>query len=349
MRIEEELKLDFKDVLIRPKRSTLRSRSEVNLMRKYTFLHSRFTWEGVPVIAANMDHTGTLAMADVLSQHQLMTAIDKFISPEAWQAFANAAPSKLNYTFVSSGTRDDDFEKLREIVQLVNANFICLDVANGYSQHFVDFIKRVRDAFPDKTIMAGNVVTGEMTEELILSGADIVKVGIGPGSVCTTRKKTGVGYPQVSAVIDCADAAHGLKGHVCSDGGCTVPGDVAKAFAAGADFVMLGGMLAGHDECSGDIITENGKQFKRFYGMSSAEAMQKHRGGVAEYRASEGKSVNMPYRGAVERTILDILGGLRSACTYVGAAQLKELSKRTTFIRVTQQINDIYSAYNIDG
>ncbi len=347
MRIEEDIKLDFKDVLIRPKRSTLKSRAEVSLVRHYTFIHSQKTWSGIPVIAANMDHTGTFGMAEILGKHQLMTALDKFASMEAWAAFAKQHADKLHHTFVSSGTRQDDFERIKEIMKKFDLPAICLDVANGYSQHFVDFIKQVRDTFPDKTIMAGNVVTGEMVEELILSGADIVKVGIGPGSVCTTRKKTGVGYPQISAVIECADAAHGLKGLVCSDGGCTVPGDVAKAFAAGADFVMLGGMLAGHDECSGEIYTENNCQYKRFYGMSSAEAMQKYRGGVAEYRASEGKSVNVPYRGPVETTVLDILGGLRSACTYVGASELKELSKRTTFIRVTQQLNEIYTNYQV--
>ena len=226
-------------------------------------------------------------------------------------------------------------------------HFICLDVANGYSQHFVNFVKKVRDNFPEHIIMAGNVVTGEMTEELILSGADIVKVGIGPGSVCTTRKKTGVGYPQLSAVIECSDAAHGVKGLTCSDGGCTVPGDIAKAFGAGADFVMLGGMLAGHDECSGEIYEKDNKKFKRFYGMSSAEAMQKYRGGVANYRASEGKSVNVPYRGAVENTMSDILGGLRSTCTYVGAARLKELTKRTTFIKVSMQLNEVFHSFEV--
>lgn len=349
MRIEEDIKLDFKDVLIRPKRSTLRSRSEVNLSREYKFKHCQKTWEGVPIIAANMDHTGTIQVAKQLGKHKLMTALHKFVSHEEWASLAKESPEIFQQVFVSSGTRDDDFERLKSIFKSVPAEFICLDVANGYSQHFVDFIKRVRDTFSDKVIMAGNVVTGEMAEELILAGADIVKVGIGPGSVCTTRKKTGVGYPQLSAVIECADAAHGLKGLVCSDGGCVVPGDVAKAFAAGADFVMLGGMLAGHDECSGEVITENGRQFKRFYGMSSAEAMQKHHGGVAEYRASEGKSVNVPYRGQIERTVLDILGGVRSTCTYVGAQTLKELSKRTTFIRVTQQLNEIYSPYQVEG
>ena len=343
MRIEEDIKLDFKDVLIRPKRSTLRSRSEVELIRSYSFLHSSLPWDGVPIIAANMDHTGTFEMAKTLSKHQLLTAIYKFSSLEEWQSIAKT-PSLLQHVFVSSGTADHDFEQLQSIINKVDCPFICLDVANGYSQHFIDYIKKTRNSFPNKIIMAGNVVTGEMAEELILSGADIVKVGIGPGSVCTTRKKTGVGYPQLSAIIECADAAHGLGGHICSDGGCVVPGDIVKAFAAGADFVMLGGMLSGHDECAGDIIEKNNRKFKRFYGMASAESMKKYHGAVAEYRASEGKSANVPYKGPVGPTILDLLGGLRSACTYVGAQRLKQLSKRTTFIRVTQQLNEIYSS-----
>lgn len=245
---------------------------------------------------------------------------------------------------VSSGTGSGDFEKLQEIIRNIpEVKYICLDVANGYSEHFVQFLKQVRNAFPKHTIMAGNVVTGEMVEELILAGADIIKVGIGPGSVCTTRKKTGVGYPQLSAVLECMDAAHGLGGHIISDGGCTCPGDICKAFGAGADFVMVGGMLSGHDQCGGEIVVKpNGKKVKQFYGMSSATAMNKHHGGVAEYRASEGKTVEVPYRGDVEHTVLDILGGLRSACTYVGASKLKELPIRTTFVRVTQQTNEIF-------
>ncbi len=339
MRIEEDIKLDFKDVLLRPKRSTLRSRSQVDLEREYKFLHNNLKWRGIPIIAANMDHTGTFAMAKVLSGHKLLTAIAKFVGPKEWQ---KQTKKIINYSFVSSGSGDDDFKQLQSIMKVVDCPAICLDIANGYSEHFADFVKKTREAFPHKIIMAGNVVTGEMVEQLLLSGADIVKVGIGPGSVCTTRIKTGIGYPQLSAIIECADAAHGLKGHVCSDGGCIVPGDVVKAFAAGADFVMLGGMFAGHDECSGEVFEIDGKICKRFYGMSSAEAMEKHKGFVAEYRASEGKSIDVPYQGSVENTIHDILGGLRSACTYVGAARLKELSKRATFIRVTQQANPIY-------
>lgn len=342
MRIETEIKLDFKDVLIRPKRSTLKSRSQVSLDRTYTFKHSKVEWTGVPIIAANMDTVGTFEMALALAKRKLVTAVHKHYSVQEWIAFAKKYPDVLPYLCCNSGTSDDDFTKLVQIFAEVSPGFICLDVANGYSEHFVNFVRRVREKFPNVTIMAGNVVTGEMVEELILSGADIVKVGIGPGSVCTTRKKAGVGYPQLSAVIECADAAHGLGGCIISDGGCTNPGDVAKAFGAGADFVMLGGMLAGHDESAGDLVEMNGKKFKDFYGMSSATAMNKHHGQVAEYRTSEGKHVYVPYRGPVDETINDILGGIRSACTYVGARVLKDLSKRTTFIRVTQQTNEIF-------
>lgn len=347
MRIEEDIKLDFKDLLIRPKRSTLSSRAEVDLTREFKFIHNDLHWQGIPIIASNIDHTGTFAMANVLSKHKLLTAIQKFASSDDWQKALKQNADILNFSFVTAGSAKSDFEHLSEIMRITNSPLICLDVANGYAQAFVDAVRRVRAAFPNKIIMAGNVVTGEMTEELIISGADIVKVGIGPGSVCTTRKKTGVGYPQLSAIIECADAAHGLHGLVCADGGCTVPGDVAKALAAGADFVMLGGMLAGHDECLGEILEMNGERYKKFYGMSSEEAMLKYHGVVADYRASEGKSVKVPYRGPVEETILDILGSLRSTCTYVGAHRLKELSKRTTFVRVTQQLNEIYTPQEI--
>jgi GMP reductase len=249
---------------------------------------------------------------------------------------------------VSSGITEQDSIYLRNVLAACpQLNFICLDVANGYTEYFVQFVKNTRAAYPDKTIIAGNVVTGEMVEELILAGADIVKVGIGPGSVCTTRIKTGVGYPQLSAVIECSDAAHGLGGHIISDGGCTCSGDVAKAFGAGADFVMLGGMLAGHDESGGEVVERDGKKYRAFYGMSSATAMEKHFGGMADYRASEGKTVLVPYKGPIQYTIQDILGGLRSSCTYVGAAKLKELSKRTTFVRVSQQANEVFAATTI--
>jgi GMP reductase len=348
-RIESEPKLDFKDVLIRPKRSTLSSRSQVSLLREYTFRNSKRTWEGVPVFAANMDTTGTFEVAKVLASHRMLTAAHKFYTVDDWRAFAEANPSALPYIAVSAGTSASDFETVKGVLEAVpGLQFICLDVANGYSEAFVEAVKKYREAFAQMTIIAGNVVTGEMVEELLLSGADVVKVGIGPGSVCTTRKQTGVGYPQLSAVLECADAAHGLNGHIMSDGGCTNNGDVAKAFGAGADFVMLGGMFAGHDESGGELVERDGQKFKLFYGMSSATAMQKHSGGVANYRASEGKAVELPYRGPIEPTVLSLLGGLRSACTYVGAAKLKELSKRTTFIRVTAQLNESLSNLKTD-
>jgi len=345
MRIESDIKLGFQDVMIRPKRSTLKSRAQVNLVRDFTFLNSRLEWSGIPIIAANMDTVGTFEMARVLSQKQLFTAIHKHYKATDWNFFLASAPKGIeNYCAISTGTSADDSKKLAAIFEQHSyLKFICIDVANGYSEHFVNFVKRTRQRYPDKVIIAGNVVTGEMVEELLLAGADIIKVGIGPGSVCTTRVKTGVGYPQLSAIIECADAAHGLGGQIISDGGCAVPGDVAKAFGAGADFVMLGGMLAGHDESGGESIEHNGVPYRKFYGMSSVTAMDKYTGGVAEYRASEGKTVEVPYRGAVNNTLQDILGGLRSACTYVGASRLKELTKRTTFIRVAEQENRVYT------
>ncbi|MBN3274991.1 GMPR2 reductase, partial [Polyodon spathula] len=347
-RIENDIKLDFKDVLLRPKRSTLKSRSEVNLTRSFTFRNSKQSYEGIPVIAANMDTVGTFEMARALGKFSLFTTIHKHYSTKEWKDFAKTYPEFLENIAASSGTGQGDFERLSEILCAVpQVRYICLDVANGYSEHFVQYVKDVRERFPEHTIIAGNVVTGEMVEELLLSGADIIKVGIGPGSsVCTTRKKTGVGYPQLSAVIECADAAHGLNGHIISDGGCTCPGDVAKAFGAGADFVMLGGMLAGHSESGGEMIEKGGQQYKLFYGMSSETAMKRHAGGVADYRASEGKTVEVPFKGDVEHTIRDILGGVRSTCTYVGASKLKELSRRTTFIRVTEQLNTVFGASN---
>ncbi|MGM3160782.1 GMP reductase [Dickeya undicola] len=345
MRIEEDIKLGFKDVLIRPKRSTLKSRADVELTREFAFLHAGGDWSGVPIIAANMDTVGTFEMARVLASFELLTAVHKHYSVTEWRQFIETTPATvLRHVMVSSGTSDGDFEKMTQILALSPAlKFICIDVANGYSEHFVNFVQKAREVFPDKVICAGNVVTGEMVEELLLSGADIVKVGIGPGSVCTTRVKTGVGYPQLSAVIECADAAHGLGGQIVSDGGCSVPGDVAKAFGGGADFVMLGGLLAAHEESGGDIIEEDGRKMMLFYGMSSASAMERHVGGVADYRAAEGKTVRLPFRGPVEHTVRDILGGLRSACTYVGAARLKELTKRTTFIRVAEQENRVFN------
>jgi GMP reductase len=343
MRIEEELKLDFQDVLIRPKRSTLGSRAEVDISREFSFRHSGRAYQGVPIIAANMDTVGTFEMAQALDRHRLATALHKHYDEAELAAFFRALPQTAT-VFYSMGITREDYDKFRRVKDAVGdaiAN-VCVDVANGYTKAFIDFLHRLRHAYPQITIMAGNVVTGEMAEELILDGADIVKVGIGPGSVCTTRKMTGVGYPQLSAIIECADAAHGLGGLICADGGCTSAGDLAKAFGGGADFIMLGGMLAGHDECMGEVVERKGERKMRFYGMSSRAAMDKHAGGVANYRASEGKEVLLDCRGPVDASVQEILGGVRSACTYVGAHRLRELSKRTTFIRVARQLNEVF-------
>ena len=342
MRIEEEIKLDYSDVLFRPKRSTLKSRKDVDLNRKYTFKHSRSSWKGIPIIASNMDGVGEIDVAKKLSSHKLMTALTK-------QHDINQIGTiyKKNIFFdsiaLSCGTSKESYNRLNSILKKYpKFKFICIDVANGYSENFSNFVSEVRKKYPKKTIIAGNVVTADMTQELVLSGADIVKVGIGPGSVCTTRIQTGVGYPQLSAVMECADAAHGLGAHIIADGGCTCPGDVAKGFGAGADFVMLGGMLAGHKEGGGDIIEENGSKFIEFYGSSSEEANEKHYGGLANYRSSEGKKVKIQMKNSLDSTIRDILGGVRSSCTYVGASSLKQLSKCTTFVRVNNQYNDTF-------
>jgi GMP reductase len=344
MRIQEDIKLDFSDVLIMPKRSTLSSRREVDLLRTFKFKHSGWQWTGVPIMAANMDGVGTFEMASALHKHKMFTCLVKSYSASDFSMNFDPFTSFGNHCAVSTGTSDADLNKLVAILEdHSELRFICIDVANGYSEHFGDFVSEVRKLYPTLTIIAGNVVTADMTQELILRGADIVKVGIGPGSVCTTRLQTGVGYPQLSAIIECADAAHGLGGHIVADGGCTCPGDVAKAFGAGADFVMLGGMLAGHNEGGGERFRKiDGKDYVRFYGMSSDTAMNKHHGGVANYRSSEGRTVEIPYKGDVDATVLDLLGGLRSTCTYVGAAELKHLSKCTTFVRVNRQINTVF-------
>ena len=381
MRIEEDVKLDYKDVLIRPKRSTLKSRSEVSIERRTKFRNYEppfphntkdYHYDGVPIMAANMDGVGTMEMADVLATGKIFTCLVKtYTAEELIKYFYGDGLDRTDYVAMSIGTGESDYNKLEQVYAKCedNLKYVCMDIANGYSDHFAQHVRKVRENFPHLVIIAGNVVTREMTEELILAGADIVKVGIGPGSVCTTRIQTGVGYPQLSAVIECADAAHGLGGHIIADGGCTCPGDVAKAFAGGADFVMLGGMLAGHDEGGGEVITKRyrtdevkssgflvgdrdvgepkavieEKQFVAFYGMSSDAANTKHFGGLKDYRSSEGREVLVPYRGSVGITIQDLTGGLRSTCTYAGALKLKQLSKCTTFVRCTQQFNAVYA------
>ncbi len=332
MRIDNDPKLDFDDVLIRPKRSEAPSRASVQLEREYSFLSGGGTWRGVPIVAANMDTTGTLAMARALGP-PMLTCLHKYYSEDVLVDFFRDE-ARGRSAFFTVGLKDDEFDKLAAVKRKARVPMVCVDAANGYTKYFVERVKRVRDAFPETTVMAGNVATPDMVQELLISGAaDVVKIGIGPGSVCTTRRVTGVGYPQLSAIIECADAAHGLRGHVCADGGCRFPGDVVKAFAAGADFVMLGGMLAGCDECEGEWVEEDGRRVAlRFHGMSSREALDKYAGGRRDYRACEGRAVSVPYKGPVLETMGEIAGGLRSACAYVGATQLKDLSKCTTFV-----------------
>ena len=327
MLINEEIKLDYSDVLIRPKRSTMSSRGEVNLERTHKFLWSKKEWSGIPIMSANMDTVGTPSMHTVLSKHNMVTCPARHYLKNSTKEFKG---KEANICWFGGIDEIDNLKK-------VQSGFIGLDVANGYTIRFVDAVKKLREKCPDATIAAGNVVTADMTQELVLAGADIVKVGIGPGSVCTTRIKTGIGYPQLSAVIECADAAHGLNAHIIADGGCVSSGDIVKAFAGGADFVMIGGMLAGHDECEGKV--ENG--FMEFYGMASESAMDKH-DNHNSYRGAEGKTVKIPHRGRVDDTIKDILSGIRSACTYVGANSLRTLSKCTTFVRVNNTHNTIY-------
>lgn len=344
MKVEYDIKLDFNDVLIKPKRSNSESRgdsrSQVNLNREYKFLNSKKTLNvGVPLVAANMDTIGTIEMSRALAKHGAWTALHKFYPIEVLEEFFKEDPASEK-CFYTLGTSEEDSVKVNALQRLgVKLSFICIDVANGYSQRFVEKCKSIRNSFPDSIILAGNVCTSDMVQELLIAGGvDIVKVGIGGGSGCLTRHTTGVGFPQLSSCLECADAAHGLGGHICSDGGCRIPGDIGKAFAAGADFTMVGGMLAGHDECGGEFILDDhgNKKSMVFYGMSSEIAMKKYYGKKANYRASEGRTLEVPYRGPVDITIEQILGGLRSTCTYVGTNKLKNLAKCTTFIRVNR-------------
>lgn len=374
-KIINEIKLDFDDVLIRPKRSNLSSRAEVNLLREFRFKHSPRTLNAIPVIVANMDTTGTFGMADSVCSKGGMVALHKhYEAKDLISFYSNTKIDYLPLVFYSTGTSHNDIEKLMYVFNQLRDKGIplpnvCVDVANGYSEKFVKTVAHIRKLYEDIVIMAGNVVTPEMVEELILHGkVDIVKVGIGPGSVCTTRLKTGVGYGQISACMECADAAHGHGGHICGDGGCKHVGDICKVFGTGSDFVMCGNFFAGCDECEGEweyeyrraIIDNSGnvldeywvtrdtglkekrKKTLKFYGMSSKEAMEKHHNGVADYRTSEGRCVSVPYKGPVTDVLSDIFGGLRSACTYVGAAKIKDFGKKTTFILVNNTHTKTY-------
>lgn len=410
--IIEDTKLDFSDVLLVPKRSSLDSRSKVDLLRTFKFKHSPVQYTGTGIIAANMDSVGTIEMAQAFKSFGMSVALHKFYTDDVLIKYFSD-PNRNPHTFYSMGITDEDFNKFTRVSLALSESgkiglqYICIDVANGYSRKFVKFVEKMRSK-TSAVIMAGNVVTGDMVYDLLERGADIVKVGIGPGSVCTTRRITGVGYPQLSAILECQDAAHGADGLICGDGGIVVPGDLSKAFAGGADFVMCGGIFAGHSECAGElygsgldsdniIVGEPCRDFAslslqytytvlwthkktketavvkvdevgrilhksplplsfyrepenlrmRYYGMSSHEAMDKHYGGKANYRASEGKVVEVPYKGYVAGTIEEMLGGLRSACTYIGARRLKDMAKCATFVKTNRQLNNSLSEYNV--
>lgn len=348
MRIENEVKLSYKDVLIKPKRSTIKSRKDVDLNREFTFVNSGNKWSGIPIVASNMLNVGTIPMYFSLNKFNMLSVLHKYHTLKDLKKNLNPEMDLKNLS-ISTGITDEDFIRTRSILEddvFKKIPFLLIDAANGYTEIFIDFVKKMRDYFPYTNIIAGAVVSGEITEELILSGADIIKVGIGGGSVCTTRIKTAIGFPQLSAIIETSDSAHGLGGLVMADGNCTVPGDVVKSFGAGADFSMLGGMFAGTDENENTTMhyDKEGKvTHMEFYGMSSEEAMIRTVGEVSDYKAAEGKKVKILYKGPVENIIKDILGGVRSACAYIGARKLKELSKRTTFIRVTEQENRVFS------
>jgi len=348
MKIIHTPQYDFHNVLIRPKRTTISSRSQVDIERDFSFKYSTQKWKGVPIISANMDTTGTFGVYDVLCKHKMITCLNKFYNLKDFQKrrqISHLEDLNPDYFMISTGINESNISFLHDIVEFTKAKWICVDVANGYMQQVVNYCCKLRVCFPDSIIIAGNVATREMVEELIINGkVDGVKVGIGPGSACLTRLKTGVGVPQLSAIIDCADAAHGCGGFIVGDGGITSPGDMAKAFGGGADFVMCGGVFSGHDENPGEVIEEkqsNGeiKKYKMFYGMSSELAMTKHYGKMANYRSSEGRVIKIPYKGPLEATILDYLGGIRSTCAYVNAHKIKHISKCVTFVVVSQQLN----------
>ena len=334
---------DYKDVLIEPCKSNVTSRSKVFLERLFKF-NQGSALECVPIIAANMDTVGTFEVYEVLSKQNIITAFHKFYTKDDYIRMGYKLHPDL--FMVSTGISDDDFDKLKEILESINCRWICIDVANGYLTSLTNFCKKVRMLFPDKIIVAGNVATKEGVIELISkAGVDVVKVGIGPGSACTTRLKTGVGVPQLSCIMECAEIAHLAGGYIIADGGITCPGDLGKAFGAGADFVMMGGQFAGHDENPGEVIEDNtdGEKYKLFYGMSSERAMQKHYGGMASYRSSEGRCIKIPYKGALVDTVNDYLGGLRSTCTYVGANRLDMLYEKVVFRVVSQQVNTVFA------
>jgi len=351
MKMLEDIKLGFDDVMIVPQLSGATSRKDIKLERTFKFPHAFFELTCIPIIASNMDTTGSMKMAQELMKYGMLTALHKFYDIKDVYNFFHYTDPKTkrqakDYVFYTMGISTKDFDKLLEYKQMAlrYPKLICLDAANGYMEGFSERLKEIRTIVGNESvIMAGNIVTGNMVEKLIDCGADIIKTGIGGGSLCLTRIVAGIGYPQFSAINECAYYAHGHpQGHICGDGGCRYPGDIAKSFAGGADFTMIGGMLGGTEECEGEWVEENGKKFLKFHGMSSEEAMDIHYNGMASHRTAEGKEVKIPYKGKVERVVQDILGGLSSACSYSGAVELKDLHKCAMIAKVNKVKNDVF-------
>lgn len=339
-----DAKLDYNDVLIVPTTSSVKTRKEVSL-EVSTLFKCGSSWTGVPIIAANMSTVGTHQMAVALSEYKILTCLKK--GGDYYSNFATAYPDKEKYVSLTLGL-DADSKLFVDSANIKDPTFICIDVANGYMTEFHNFIKKVRDKWPKSILIAGNIVTPEGVVALSDAGVDLVKVGIGSGSMCLTRRVAGVGYPQLSAVLECVETAEASGIGIVADGGIIYPGDFAKAFAAGSAFVMAGGVFAGHDECGGEIKHgEHGELRMLHYGMSSKTANEKYNGGLSDYRASEGRTVEVPYRGPVRHTVQEIFGGLRSACSYVGAFDLPQLYQRANFVRVNRTINTVFEKHEI--
>lgn len=350
-KITFQKKLDYNDVLIVPQRTTLKSRSQVCLTRDVQFKHSRQQWSGLPVISSNMDTVTNLETFKLLKRRQMISCFPKYLNKHWIHTGPPPELSDTDYYMLSTGTNDEDITNVIHLISIlkekgIHPKFLCFDVANGYMINLINTCHRLRKAMPNVTFMAGNIVTPHGVKDLVVDGlVDIIKVGIGSGALCTTRKVTGVGYPQLSAVLECAEKAHELGAHIVADGGVTMVGDISKAFCAGGDFVMLGSMLAGHDSSPGDIITEKGKLYKITYGMSSTIANNKYAGGLKNYKTPEGKVVKMLCKGKMEDTLMRIEGGIRSTCTYIGAHDINEMSHKGSFIVVNNQYNNVLDSF----
>ena len=366
--ILSEVYLDYSDILIRPKMGiNLNSRKDVNLQRLFKFKHGQ-TRTGLGVFNANMATVGNFVIAKKLLLKGMFATIHKHYTMDEIGGFITSARQEnipLDNLFITIGLKniDDEIQKLKDLESKYDwksPRNICIDAPNFYIQKALDVLSRVRADFPDAVIMAGNIASGDICLKL-LDYADIIKCGIGSGSACLTRKQTGCGTPMVSLILECADIAHSVGGHICADGGIVDVGDICKALCLNADFVMAGGMFAGTDEAEGDVIEKHyetseiidgkpviqTKYFKQYYGMSSEYANNKFAGGMGNYKTSEGRELLIPYTGALDKILQDITGGIASCCTYIGATSVKHLSKCATIIQVHNQLNKVFEKYSV--